>query len=63
VSLGGYAGAGALGARYGPRLIRRALDSERPGVIAVLVVVEMLLLGAFGFVAFAALQLSSEPRW
>lgn len=63
MSLGGYAGAGGLGARYGPRLIRRALDSERPGVIAVLVVVEMLLLGAFGFVAFAVLQLSSEPRW
>lgn len=63
MSLGGYAGAGALGARYGPRLIRWALDSERPAVIAVLVLVEVVLLGAFGFVAFAVLQLSSEPRW
>ena len=63
MSLGGYAGAGALGARYGPRLIRSALDSERPGVIGVLVVVEVVLLGAFGFVAFVVLQLSSEPRW
>lgn len=53
--MAGYISAGAWGARVGPTAIRRALDTERPLVIAGLLVVELVCVAFFGGVGVAVL--------
>ncbi|GGM89920.1 hypothetical protein GCM10009721_14070 [Terrabacter tumescens] len=62
--IGGYASAGAWGARNGPVLIRRVLDRERAGAYLALLLVEVVLLAAFAGVLVVVLQVSeAQPLW
>ncbi|MFM6849886.1 MAG: hypothetical protein ACKOVB_12390 [Terrabacter sp.] len=62
--IGGYASAGAWGARNGPVLIRRMLDRERGGTYAVLLLVEIAVLAAsVGILVAVLLVAGSQPLW
>lgn len=67
MSVSGYAGAGAWGARVVPGAIRRALDTERPLVLAGVLLAELVTLACFGLVAVAALVVGAHVgrgvRW
>jgi hypothetical protein len=62
--IGGYASAGAWGARNGPAFIRRMLDRERAGTFVALLLAELAVLAASAGVLVAVLVVSAdEPLW
>ena len=62
MSIAGYAGAGQLGTQVLLPAIRKALDAERAIVYALVLLGELALLAAFGFVAGVCLVQGCRGR-